>query len=335
MTGRTQPVTAKSPMDKPAANPEIKSVLVYVGGDLIGDALMKLPFVRALRASFPDAHIAWCAGKHKSAFAKELKTLVTGLIDEVIEEAGFDNAKQFLWRRPIDGRHFNLIIDTQRGVAASYVVRRIRHQLFISGAAKFLLSDRKPDSGYQRPAAMVQQMMDLLSLAGGKPDTAGVPLSLPEEEIAAAVEALPEGPVYVGIAPGAGGRQKCWPLDRFIALAQHQIEKERVPVFILGPGEAEWTPTLITSVPGALFPTVGENGRPQPSVSYSIAVGRRFSAAVANDAGVGHILAAADIPLVSLFGPTPAAKFAPAASTLKVIEAQRFGADDMTAIPLD
>ena len=94
---------------------------------------MKLPFVRALRASYPDAHIAWCAGKHKTAFGKELKTLVTGLIDEVIEEAGFDNAKQFLWRRPIDGRHFDLVIDTQRGVAASYFVRRIRHQLVYIG----------------------------------------------------------------------------------------------------------------------------------------------------------------------------------------------------------
>ncbi len=197
--------------------------------------------------------------------------------------------------------------------------------LFISGAAKFLLSDRKPDSGYQRPAAMVQQMMDLLTLSGGEIHTARAPLSLPEAEVAAAATALPEGPTYIGIAPGAGGRQKCWPLDRFIALAQHQIDAGRIPVFILGPGEAEWTPSLINAVPGALFPTVGKNGRPNPSVSYSIAVGRRLKAAVANDAGVGHILAAADTPLVSLFGPTPAAKFAPAAATLTVIEAQSFG----------
>ena len=322
-------------MNKSSESPTIKSILVYVGGDLIGDALMKLPFVRALRSSFPDAHIAWCAGKHKSAFAKELKTLVAGLIDEVIEEAGFDNAKQFLWRHPIDGRHFDLVIDTQRGVAVSYFVRRIRHQVFVSGSAKFLLSDRKPLASYQRPASMIQQMMDLLSLTGGEIDTASAPLSLADAETESARAALPEGPVYIGIAPGAGGRQKCWPLDQFIALAQHQIEKGRTPVFVLGPGEAEWTPSLINAVPGALFPTVGENGRPQPSVSYSIALGRRLNAAVANDAGVGHILAAADTPLVSLFGPTPAAKFAPAASKLTVIEAQQFGTSDMAAIPID
>lgn len=313
----------------------IQSILVYVGGDLIGDALMKLPFVRALRSSFPNTHIAWCAGKHKSAFAKELETIVAGLIDEVIEEAGFDNAKQFLWRRPIEGRQFDLVIDTQRGVAASFIVRRIRHKVFVSGAAKFLLSDRKPESGYHRPTSMVRQMMDLLELGGGQPDTVNTPLSLPDSDIAKAAEILPDGLTYIGIAPGAGGRQKCWPLDRFIALAQDQIEKGRVPVFVLGPGEAEWTSNLINAVPGALFPTVGSNGRPQPSVSYSIAIGRRLKAAIANDAGVGHILAAADTPLVSLFGPTPAAKFAPATSQLTVIEAQRFGSDEMTAIPVE
>ena len=28
----------------------------------------------------------------------------------------------------------------------------------------------------------------------------------------AVAELLPAGPVYVGLAPGAGGRPKCWPL---------------------------------------------------------------------------------------------------------------------------
>lgn len=323
------------PMDKRTTNFQIKSVLVYVGGDLIGDALMKLPFVRALRSSFPDARITWCAGKHKSAFAKELKTLVDGLIDEVIEEAGFNNPTQFFMRRPIDDRHFDLVIDTQRGVTASYFLSRTHHQLFISGAAKFLLSDRKPAAGYRRPSSMVQQMMDLLFLSGGEKETKSAPLMLPKAEIVAATEALPKGPLYIGIAPGAGGRTKCWPLEQFIKLAQHQIEMKRTPVFILGPGEMEWAPSLIAAVPGALFPTVGADLRPEPSVSFSIALGQRLQVAVANDSGVGHILAAADTSLVSLFGPTPAKKFAPTISKLKIIEAQSFGADTMTAIPME
>ena len=38
-------------------------ILVYVGLDLVGDGLMKLPFARLLRANWPDARVVWCAGK--------------------------------------------------------------------------------------------------------------------------------------------------------------------------------------------------------------------------------------------------------------------------------
>ena len=64
-----------------------QTILVYVGLDLIGDGLMKLPFVRMLRAAFPLAHITWVAGMGKSVYAGDLRCLVEGLIDDVIEDA--------------------------------------------------------------------------------------------------------------------------------------------------------------------------------------------------------------------------------------------------------
>jgi ADP-heptose:LPS heptosyltransferase len=321
-------------------SPAPRSVLVYVGGDLVGDAVMKLPFVRALRAACPAAAITWCAGKHKSAFADALQPLTARLIDEVVEETGFDRPLACLLHRPLGGRHFDWVIDTQRGVPVSFLIRRIRHDLFISGAADFLLSDRKPPRGYQRPASMVAQMLDLLELASAAPPIPDAPLNLDEATRAKAAAALPDGPVYIGLAPGAGGRNKCWPLENYIALARGQIAQGRVPVFILGPAEGEWAADLKAAVPEALFPTVGAEAdapspSPAPSVGYSIALGARLAAAVANDAGSGHILAASDAPLVSLFGPTPAAKFAPAARKARVIEAQAFGSDEMSAIPVE
>ena len=219
----------------------------------------------------------------------------------------------------------------------SFLIRRIRHGLFISGSAEFLLSDRKPAKGYRRPASMVAQMLDLLALASGEAPQPDAPLLIDPATVAQAAAALPrgpDGPVYIGLAPGAGGRNKCWPLENYVALAQDQAGKGRCPVFILGPAESDWAPRLKDAVPDALFPTLTE-GAAAPSVAYSVALGARLAAAVANDAGSGHILAASDVPLVSLFGPTPAAKFAPAARIARVIEAQDFGSDEMSAIPLD
>ena len=311
------------------------SVLVYVGGDLVGDAVMKLPFVRALRRAWPAARVTWCAGKHNSAFARELGPLVAGLIDEVIEQAGFDRPLGLIGRRPLAGRRFDVLIDTQRGVATSLLLRRVRHGRFVSGAARFLLSDAKPPRGYERPPGMVRQMLDLLELAAGAPADPQAPLAIDPAAEAAARAALPAGAVHVGLAPGAGGRQKCWPLDNFIALARRQVAQGRRPAFILGPAEADRVETLRAAVPQALYPTLGPDGVPAPSIAFTIALGQRLAAAVANDSGAGHILAAADAPLVSLFGPTRAAKFAPAARRLVVIEARAFGAAAMEAIPVE
>ena len=57
-------------MDVTKQDPE--TILVYVGLDLMGDGLMKLPFVRALRNAFPDARITWLAGKGRTVYAHEL-----------------------------------------------------------------------------------------------------------------------------------------------------------------------------------------------------------------------------------------------------------------------
>jgi ADP-heptose:LPS heptosyltransferase len=178
-------------------------------------------------------------------------------------------------------------------------------------------------------------MLDLLEIASGRPAAPDAPLAIDADTLAAAEAALPAGPLYIGLAPGAGGRRKCWPLENFVALAKRQVEAGRAPVFILGPGEADWLDRLRGSVPEARFPTAGADGSLAPSIALTVALGRRLAAAVANDAGPGHILAAADAPLVSLFGPTPAAKFAPAARRLALIEAQSFGSDEMAAIPVD
>jgi ADP-heptose:LPS heptosyltransferase len=142
---------------------------------------------------------------------------------------------------------------------------------------------------------------------------------------------LPEGSGYIGLAPGAGGRIKCWPLERFAALARHAAAHGTVPVFLLGPEEAALRAEL-AGIPTALFPLqdAGDDATPL----LTIALAGRLSAAIANDSGCGHLLAAGGAKLVSLFGPTPAAKFAPLATRAIIVAAQDFGSSAMTAIPV-
>jgi ADP-heptose:LPS heptosyltransferase len=302
-------------------------ILVYSMGEVIGDGLIKLPFVAGLRQAFPDAHIAWAAAKGDTVYAGPLASVVEGLIDEVVT-AGPTGAGVWdvlPWIKPFGGRTFDLVIDTQENSVRSAVVRRAL------GRGGRLVSPALAKGEW--PIAVVDRLARLLDIA--KPGARPAPLHLTDPEIVAAAQSLlREGPTYVGFAPGAGGADKRWPLECYIALANDQSAKGRTPVFFLGPQEAAERDAIVRAVPSVLFP---ENAAPSAlrGPRLVIALAARLAAAVANDAGPGHMLAAGGAPLLSLQRDRrKAAKFRPAAQRLEVLIAEDYG-DSMAALPID
>ena len=304
------------------------SILVYVTQDYVTDALRKLPFVRALRTAFPQSHISWLAGRGESAFGRVLAPMVSGLIDEVIE-APVGRHWWELLRPPVPERDYDLIIDTQHHILATLAVRRIPHGTFLSSTGRYLFSDFRPVEGTRPPPSRIRQMLDLLELASGVAARQGAPLSIPRTIADEAERRLPDGFTYVGIAPGAGDTRKCWPLENFIALGMRQTKAGRVPVFFLGPNERHWENEIRDALPASLLPL-----EQRSSPLLTIALGRRLNVAVANDSGAGHMLAAAEAPLISLFGPTDPSTAAPMTKRLTIIRAQDFGGSDMQDLPL-
>ena len=121
-----------------------------------------------------------------------------------------------------------------------------------------------------------------------------------------------------------------------LEIARREASAGHRPVFVLGPGETGLVPEIRSAAPGAILPEETPGSGHVRTPMLSIAIARRLAAAVANDAGAGHILAAGGTPLVSLFGPTPPEKFAPATGRLEILRAQDFGGtDEMAAIPAD
>jgi len=317
---------------------EVTSVLVYSMGEVIGDGLIKLPFIASLAEAFPQARLTWCAAKGQTVYASSLKPIVDGLIHEVVDSGvtGIRVSDLLLLRRPFAGRRFDLVIDTQTNVRRSLVARRAA-RLFISPALGFRLSHRKPHGEF--PEALVDRLQTLASLACDRAVPARpIALTNPRAKLAAAA-VLPLGPPYVGFAPGAGGLSKRWPLDRFIALARMQRDAGRTPVFLLGPNEGDMLEPIRAALPSALFPEF-ERADPYSDVHgplLVVALASRLLAAVANDAGPGHMLAAGGAPLLSLQGDRrKAVKFHPAAPRLAMLIAEDFGPGDGVAnIPID
>jgi ADP-heptose:LPS heptosyltransferase len=326
----------------------IRSILVYVTSDAdnaLGENVLKLPLLLALAAAFPQASISWVPGTSGEFYLRDkLAPLVDGRIAEFISDLAIPSepraALRLAWRRghPILGRHFDLIVDTQRNLGRTLFLRRIPHHRFISGTWRYVWSSAPPPRGLpRRPPRLVDKLLGLAAAAAGCPVAVPNPIPLPQTLRTRAVALLPASSVYVGLAPGAGNRQngKRWPLEGYVALARVQVERGRVPVFLLGPEEErEWHAGLREAVPQALFPeqqAAASGGGP----SLTAALGERLSAAVANCSGTGHLLAAGGAPMVSLYGPTRPEKYAPFARAVICLKAQDYGADRIDAIPLD
>jgi len=313
------------------------TVMIYSMGEVIGDGLIKLPFIAALRRAYPQAQIVWCAAKGETVYSGPLRAVVEGLIDEVLTEGVLGAGLFDLFHpKPFGGRRFDLVIDTQDNPRRSLVAKRAAGR-FISGAADFRLSDTKPPAGTPQPDAVIDRLSQLLSLATGK--------STPLESInlagaragQAALALLPDGPRYIGLAPGAGGQDKRWPLENYLALARAQVGLGRVPVLFFGPDEQGDRALAQAAVPQALFPEVDRQDAfaDIKGPLLVIALAGRLAAAVANDAGPGHMMAAGGTPLLSLQKDRrKAVKFRPSAQRLSVLIAEDYG-QDMAALPLD
>lgn len=327
----------------PVASSLPETILVYSCGETIGDGLFKLPFLKDLRQRFPDAHITWLAGLGPSMYAGPLATMVAPLLDEVIQQADIgDNMRHVLpWGpRPLDGRHFDLVIDTQITLRRTLSVRRIRHSRFISACAGYWLSDARPTAARKPGRHLLKTLTLLLDLAA--PDRMAhahrgpVDMVAPEYRALAAT-LLPDGPAYIGICPGAGDKVKVWPEANFLAVAQEQVKRGRIPVFFAGPEEAARVPEWRKAVPEALFPewdrTDDQSDLKGPVLAMALA--GRLSAALANDSGTGHMMATGGAPLVSLFSKHDPAKYAPSAERLTIVDAKEYGGKDPELIPLE
>jgi ADP-heptose:LPS heptosyltransferase len=264
----------------------------------------------------------------RSVFNGPLADLARGTIDEVHELAGLGVRWSEFLRPPPPGR-YHTIIASEPKLRCALLLRRIAHDVFISPAVKFGLSDRKPRTAY--PRAVFDQMRCLAALAAGRELDIDTRIDVGERNKQRAAELLPESSGYIGLAPGSAGVRKRWPLARYVELARRQVQRGRIPVFFLGPDDAGLKPAIESAVPRAQFP---EQANVQGGALLTIALAQRIDAGVANDAGGGHLLAAGGRPLITLFGHTSADKFKPPYGERVALTAREYGGRELHLIPL-
>src|SRR5262249_31524629 len=148
----------------------------------------------------------------------------------------------------------------------------------------YLLSSARPPHRWARPPHIGERALSLAQAAlEDRADASGV-LEPTAAARQAAQAALPDGPLYAGLAIGSREPRKNWPLEKFGELSKNLSAHGIAPVLLLGPREIERAEAIRAAVPAFsvdLTHAPAGNG----SFDFAVAIARRLAVVVANDSG--------------------------------------------------
>lgn len=269
-------------------------LVIRYGG--LGDFILTLPLLAALRHFFPGAHVAFMGNREYAALAE-------GICIDSLEPAERHGISSFFVR---DGEldpdlsgffaSFDLILSFRtdhEGVFAANLRRASRGLVVASPPAP------------ARPGVHVSDFL-LASLEQAGVDWRSFPAPVPLLPLKSGGKNE-----IVAIHPGSGSNSKCWPVDRFIELAVRlEKEAEVKPVLLFGPAEEE-----IRHRVGWHFSAY--DNRDIREVAAFLNGCRAY---VGNDSGITHLAAVLGAPTLAIFGPTDPAVWAPRGDHVRILQ---------------
>jgi ADP-heptose:LPS heptosyltransferase len=262
--------------------------LLFITSNRIGDAVLSTGVLARLLERHPGARVTVACGP----VAAPLFSAVPGLDRVLPMTKGRRGAHWWeLWRATV-GTRWEVVVDLRASLIAWLVPARRRIVL--------------------RPVKTPEhRVVQLGRLLGDEPPPAPTLWISPEQDAAAAALLPGAGPV-LGVGPTANWIGKQWPADNFAAAVRRLTAPDglfpaaRVAVFG-APSERDTALPVLEAIPvERRIDLVGTVDLPTVAACM-----RRCSLYLGNDSGLMHLAAAAGIPTLGLFGPSPEVNYAP------------------------
>jgi heptosyltransferase III len=271
--------------------------LILRGGS-IGDFIVTLPVLQALRAQWPAACIEIWGYPHIAnlAVAAGLAQSVVSL-DRAEMSRFFVPAPEFTPAQVAAVRSFDLIFNYLHDP-----VGQVHSNLLLAGAKQVLSGSPIIKRGHAIPFLLEP----LQALAIYEPDLVPA-LDFPEDRRAQGrkrLQALGVSGKPVLVHPGSGSPAKNWPVERYAEVIRRLQSKGREVAGIMGEADAAEAAVLAREVPG--LPVL--EGLALTELAETLA---ECAAFLGNDSGITHLAAAVGLPVVALFGPSDAGTWAP------------------------
>jgi len=302
----------------------IKKLLIYNSGGGIGDSIQLFPLIITLQNLFEKSEIYYL-GAHENHYLGRLKeynikvkNLNLGLKYFGFRWWHFFATKKNFLKLKID--KFDLIIDCQSKLRNTIILKRIPSKTFYSSTFNNIFC-----SGLDAPAERFWSNLKKISY-----DIKKIPKKYFEES-----ERLLPNKNYIGFSLTQGNvyRKKEWSLNKIIKLSEEFSKKNKVPVFLIEKKYQELKNKIKSSIPSALFP---EHETSLDCPALVTCLGSRLELAITIDNGIMHMLSLSKVPIISLFGPTNAEKFAPRYKNSKILDSKKiYNSNDVSDITVE
>ena len=285
----------------------------------LGDIVLALPALSALRRNFPDARISWLV---RPEFAPLLEnhphlTEVISFDRKCLGKAWY-HPKAFaalvvlIWR--LRRSKFDAVFDFQglfRTACLAWLSGCKRR--FGMANARELAHLFYTHKTVQDEACihLVDYYLKIIKAAGATDTDVRFELPVNPADVNSANRLLASHDIkasnYVVFVPGSAHSDKCWPVERFAALADRISAKFNLSIIAVG---TESDKRIVDEIKNLTDVPI-ENFAGQTSLGELIALLKEARLVVSNDTGPGHIAAALGTPLVMMFSWSNPARIAP------------------------
>jgi heptosyltransferase-2 len=291
---------------------EFRGKILVIRGGAIGDFVLTLPAISALRRQFPEAHLEVLGYPHIIQLA-----LAGGLVNQVqsIEAralAGFFARGGDLSSDLVDYfSEFDLIVSYLYDPDAIFQTNMARCTF-----AQFIAAPHRPDETAGVHATKVYlKPLERLAIfdADPTPRLSVGPQSMTLRQVA--------------LHPGSGSDRKNWPEIRWAELVERLLQETELDLLLVG-GEAEGE--RLQRLAAALPPQRVRVAQSLPLVELAGLL-QRCAAFAGHDSGISHLAAALGLPGVILWGETREEIWRPPSERVRLLRSPA----DLSKMPVD